>query len=121
MEPTLKNADLDETIVRQSSTQKTNNIKEIGKVKIFLNKPLGAGVTSKVYEGVYTYDKDKKMKREVAVKCIEKNKIAEFGVDFERYLQNEFEVINKLKHRNIVEYIDFFSSKACYYFVFEKC
>lgn len=70
---------------------------------------------------MYTYDKDKKIKREVAVKCIEKNKIAEFGVDFERYLQNEFEVINKLKHRNIVEYIDFFSSKACYYFVFEKC
>ncbi len=85
-----------------------------------MNKPLGAGVTSKVYEGVYTDPVDKK-KREVAVKCIEKNKIAEFGVDFERYLENEFKVINKLKHRNIVEYIDFVSSKTCYYFVFEKC
>ena len=54
-----------------------------------MSKPLGAGVTSKVYEGIYTDPVDKK-KREVAVKCIEKNKIAEFGVDFERYLENEF-------------------------------
>jgi len=36
-------------------------------------------------------------------------------------LENEFKVINKLKHRNIVEFIDVFSSKTCYYFVFEKC
>ena len=72
-----------------------------------------------MFEGLYTYPD--KSQRPVAVKCIKKSILAEFGPDFIEKLESELRVLSQLKHRYIVEYVDFVSSKNFYYFVFELC
>jgi len=68
-----------------------SSVKQIGKVKIFTNKLLGQGATAIVYEGEYTCDSTrvnvsgggtKPKKLRVAVKCISKQKVDEYGPKF---------------------------------------
>ena len=64
-----------------------------------------------VYEGEYKFDSKTTML--VAVKCIEKSKIKELGIKIEEFLENEFKVINRLKHKNIVEYFAMKNTITC--------
>ena len=47
--------------------------------------------------------------------------MSDFGPDFKAKLESELKVLSQLKHRHIVEFIDFVQSKNYYYFVFELC
>mgnify|MGYP003695107551 CR=1 FL=1 len=84
----IKDGKLDTTKIGKVSDAQ---VKEVGRVKIYLNKLLGKGATAEVFEGVYTYDKErinvsndstkkstsKPKKIKVAVKCIPKKKVEE--------------------------------------------
>lgn len=38
-----------------------------------------------------------------------------------KFLQNEFDVLNRVRHRNIVEFLGFERTKNAYYIIFELC
>lgn len=86
-----------------------------------MDRLLGKGATAAVYEGRYTAPKGSQpdpSKREipVAVKVIAKHKVDE---NMKKVMESEYEVINRLKHRNIVEFIILLASNNNYYYVFE--
>lgn len=54
------------------------------------------------------------------MKIISKKFVSEIP-DFELTMQKEFKVINLLRHRNIIEFIEMMQSKNSYYYVFELC
>lgn len=71
--------------------------------------------------GLYTYPKEEQpdpSKREVqvAVKEIKKSQVDE---TFFSQMEKEFEVIKRLKNKNIVEFIKLYRSKKSFYYVFE--
>ncbi len=41
--------------------------------------------------------------------------------NMQKLLKQELEVLNKVRHRNIVEFLGYERSKNAYYFVFELC
>jgi len=41
--------------------------------------------------------------------------------NMQKFLNQEFAVLNRVRHRNIVEFIGFERSKNAYYFIFELC
>ena len=81
-----------------------------------MDRKLGAGATATVYEGRYTIADSSKRQILVAVKVIPKVKVNE---EMKKVMENEYEVINRLKHRNIVEFIALHQSTNNYYYVFE--
>ena len=107
----------------------TSTIKEIGKIKVFLNQRLGQGMTSQVYKGSFNTGRFKEPTQEgeqkrpikiaVAVKVIQLNMIKEQNM--QKFLNQEFAVLNRVRHRNIVEFIGYERTKNAYYFVFELC
>jgi hypothetical protein len=61
-------------------------------VRIYQNKLLGEGATAQVFEGLYTYPD--KSQRQVAVKCIKKSLLTDFGPDFIEKLESELHVLS---------------------------
>ena len=55
----------------------------------------------------------------VAVKCIDHNKVAQMNL--EKFLQQEFKVLNKIRHKNVCQLVGAEKSASMYYFVFELC
>jgi serine/threonine protein kinase len=54
------------------------------------------------------------------VKVIDKKFVAKIN-DYEKNMEKELQVIRKLKHRNIIDFIDMKPTKNNYYYVFEYC
>lgn len=86
---------------------------------------MGEGATATVYRGYFKEDdktksKDAKPKRvPVAVKCIRISKVKEKNL--EKFLNQEYSVLNRVRHKNIVHFKGFEKSKNALYFVFELC
>lgn len=102
------------------------SVKEIGALKVYLNQRLGAGVTSQVFRGTYNPAKAKdpgargdSKKRQVAVKVIQLNMIKDQNM--QKFLNQEFAVLNRVRHRNIVEFMGFERTKNAFYLIFELC
>jgi len=81
----------------------------------FLNEPpLGKGTFGTVYS---VYDTNKHIY--CAAKCISRKFISDKGLN--EQMRNEMTIHKKLKHKNIVEYMDQFSTVNEIFIILEKC
>lgn len=83
-----------------------------------MNQRLGSGVTSSVYKGMYNPGGGQP-KRAVAVKVIPVSMIKEQNL--QKFINQEFDVLNRVRHRSIVEFITYERTKNSFYYVFELC
>ena len=107
------------------------SIKEIGNIKVFMNQKLGKGASATVYKGLYYPLGRKKMEsssstvnpeaqaRKAAVKVINSNLIRQQNL--QNFLNNELNLLNRMRHRNIIEFLGFERTKNSFYMVFELC
>ncbi len=82
---------------------------------------MGKGATATVYEGLYTQPKEvepdpTKRQIQVAVKKIDKDIVNEA---LYQVMEKEFEVIGRLKNKNIVDFKKLYRSSNNYYYVYE--
>lgn len=86
-----------------------------------MDQILGQGMTSTVYFGTYN-QKDaagKKTKQNVAVKVIKSNLMTD--PNFTALLTKELEVLQRLRHPNIVEFYGVEKTANSIYLIFQLC
>ena len=115
MQKRVTDARLDQTTIQSANQAEKISYKQIGNLKIFTDKELGRGATAIVYRGELLENTEKgKLWVPVAVKTIKKGQNLS-----NKTMNQEFNVINKLKHRHIVEFKEIIQTTNNYYYVFE--
>ena len=79
-------------------------------------RSLGKGNFGVVWEGYHTERNEQK----VAIKIVDKELFNEHP-KFESYLRAEMRYLPKIKHQNVVRFIDFFETEYALFFVIEYC
>ena len=115
MRQRVTDARLDQTTIQSAGPAQKLSYKQIGNLKIFTDKELGRGATAIVYRGELLENTEKgKQWVPVAVKTIKKGQNLS-----NKTMNQEFAVINKLKHRHIVEFKEIIQTTNNFYYVFE--
>ena len=109
-----------------------SSVKSVGKIRVFLNQKIGSGVTSSVYTGLYKSQSNRDavkaaqfgteeniQKIPVAIKVFQLKMIKKRNM--QKMLNQEFAVLNRVKHRNIVEFLGYERTRNAFYFIFELC
>ena len=86
---------------------------------VHLDKQLGKGTFANVYRGAR---EDAPNDLNFAIKVIKKEVLAKYGAKGERNLQNEYKILQRVKHENIIRLEEpMIQTPSNYYLIFELC
>ena len=70
---------------------------------VYLDDFIGKGTFAQVYKGTHSSNKAQTL----AVKIVSKENLRKWGEKGEKNLRNELKILSKIKHKNIVRFIEF--------------
>lgn len=109
--------------MEQSKKANSYQKKKAGDYIVLLNKVLGTGSFGCIYEAYHQLDPSKIF----AVKTIdlsilmENSESSEIKERFKKIMEREIQILKLIKHKNIVEFIDFIITSRNLYIFLEKC